>query len=170
MQFAQTGMRAGEPAVEGDGLLEVGKRAVVIVRPQFESAPQQPGLGGVSLDEDAIDRGCAAGALAIADESGSIKVVEGLIGGLLLLQRGQQRDGLPILSEAVIATGKQQRDLVFELGREGGGPFKAGGGLGGTAGLVIGQPQIQQQGRILRTLGEGAIVFSNGFVVAAGAG
>ena len=163
-------MRAGEPGVEGDGLLEVGERAVVIVRPEFESAPQQTGLGGVPLAEDAIDCGCAAGALAIADESGPIQVVERRFGRLLLLHGGQQRDGLRVLSEGVIATGEQQGDLVPELGREGGGPFKAGGSLGGTAGLVIGQPQIQQQGWIVGALREGAIIFRNGFVVAAGAG
>jgi hypothetical protein len=77
---------------------------------------------------------------------------------------------LLVFAEAVIATGEQQRHLVFELGRHGGGPFKARGGLGGAAGLVISQPQIQQQRRIVGALREGAIVLRDGFFIAAGAG
>ena len=87
-----------------------------------------------------------------------------------MLDRDQQRNRLLVFAEAVIATGEQQSNLVFELGRKGGGPFEAGGGLGGAAGLIIGQPQIQQQGWILGAFREGPIVFRDGLVVAAGAG
>jgi hypothetical protein len=111
-------VRARQPAVERDGLLDVGGRAVVDARLLFQSAPQQEGFGRVAPAEDPIDDSPAAGILAIADKGGSIQVIERLVGGLLFFERSQQRDRLLVSAEAVIATGQQQSDLVFELGRQ----------------------------------------------------
>ena len=91
--------------VKGDGLLQIGERAVVVISAEFESAAEQAGFSGVAAAEDAIDDGRAGGILAVADESGAIEVIEGRIGGFLLLERGQQGDGLFEFSEGVVATG-----------------------------------------------------------------
>ena len=158
-------LQAGKAGIQLDGAGQLLDRGRKVFGGEHLVAQQEPGFGGVSFAQDAVNVSLSFCDLSVVDEGSSQEISNREFVGVLRLDRGQQLDHIPVRAHPQLAIGQQENRLQV-VRRRGVAFCELTRGFLDASRLVVSQAEVTHHVRILRIESDGLLVFRDGLVEA----
>ena len=168
LRAAEVGVDVGQVRIQLRCFAQVRERVRVFEGVQLGRAEQQAGFRRIALPQDAVEDALSEVRLLVAQQCRAEHVRNREIVLVLVFDRSQQLDHFGVLALAQPAVAQQEDDLpVARLLLVQTSEFRRG--ARDLVRLVVGQRQVQRDGKVMGASLESFAVLGDGFGVAAGA-